>query len=387
MNSARGPAGGARRLKVGVSIYVRKGQQSLWENGIFQNCIFLTMLLQRVPTVSDVYLVVGGGDGDVTDAARFIDESPVPLIDMEQAGQCLDLMIEMSAQLDRGWAVRFCERGGKIVSMRVGNDYVIDVERMIFNKPHALLITGSPYHEIWTLPEYENTCVPYFRSAMRAPVRIVPHLWSPWVLERASRNLPQGKSFGYQPGRRHWRAGIFEPNICMVKTSHMPMLCCEAAHRVNPSLLEHVWVCNTLQLKEHAGFSSFAQSLDIVRHGLASFEGRFPAYQLMAEHVDAVVTHHWENAQNYIYYEALHGGYPLVHNSHLIGECGYRYHDFDCEEGGAALVRAFAEHDTNLGSYRQTAQAFLRTLDPADERNVQAYREAIDALFTGVTST
>jgi hypothetical protein len=107
----------------------------------------------------------------------------------------------------------------------------------------------------------------------------------------------------------------------------------------------------------------------------------------MAEHVDAVVAHHWENAQNYIYYEALHGGYPLVHNSHLIGECGYRYRDFDCEEGGAALVRAFAEHDANLGAYRQTAQAFLRTLDPADERNVQAYREAIDALFTGVTST
>jgi hypothetical protein len=387
VTTARVAAATARQLKVGVSIFVRKGQQSLWENGIFQNCLFLAMLLQRVPAVSDVYLVVGGGDGDVSDATRFIDEAPVALIDMEQAGQSLDLMIEMSAQLDCAWAVRFRERGGKIVSMRVGNDYVIDIERMIFNRPHALLITGSPYHEIWTLPEYEHTCVPYYRSAMRAPVRIVPHLWSPWVLERASKSLPKERKFGYQPGRRRWRAGIFEPNICMVKTSHLPMLCCEAAHRENPDLLEHVWVCNTLKLKEHAGFNSFAQSLDIVRHGLASFEGRFPAYQLMAESVDAVVTHHWENAQNYIYYEALHGGYPLIHNSHMIGDCGYRYHDFDCEEGAAALLRAFAEHDSNLDTYCRTAQAFLRTLDPAYERNVQVYREAIDALFTGVTST
>ncbi len=58
----------------------------------------------------------------------------------------------MSAQLSRDWAVGFRERGGKIVTMRVGNDYVIDIERMIFNKQHGLLIAGTPYDEIWTLP-------------------------------------------------------------------------------------------------------------------------------------------------------------------------------------------------------------------------------------------
>jgi hypothetical protein len=30
-----------------VSIYVRKGEQSLWENGIYQNCLFLVMLLVK----------------------------------------------------------------------------------------------------------------------------------------------------------------------------------------------------------------------------------------------------------------------------------------------------------------------------------------------------
>ena len=28
-----------RKLRVGVSIFVRKGEQSVWENGIYQNCI------------------------------------------------------------------------------------------------------------------------------------------------------------------------------------------------------------------------------------------------------------------------------------------------------------------------------------------------------------
>lgn len=37
------------------------------------------------------------------------------------------------------------------IAAHVGNDYVIDIERMIFNKPHAHLMSGSPYDEIWTV--------------------------------------------------------------------------------------------------------------------------------------------------------------------------------------------------------------------------------------------
>lgn len=217
--------------------------------------------------------------------------------------------------------------------MRVGNDYVIDIERMIFDKPHGLLVTGAPYHAVWTLAEYETTCVPYFASTFRAPVTVVPHLWSPLMLERSIARLDESAHFGYRPGRRRWRVGIFEPNICMVKTSHLPLLCCEAAHRADADVLEHAFAYNTFHLKEQATFSAFALSLDIVRHGIASFEGRFPLWQSLSTDVDAVVSHHWENGQNYVYYEALYGGYPLIHNSHLIGDCGYRYHGFDCKEG------------------------------------------------------
>jgi hypothetical protein len=135
-------------------------------------------------------------------------------------------------------------------------------------------------------------------------------------------------------------------------------------------------------------FIALMNQLDIVRnhkavfkHGLGNFEGRFPFAQIVPSAVDAVVSHQWEIPQNYVYYEALYGGYPLIHNSHLIGDCGYRYHDFDCEEGGRALLRAFAEHDANLDSYRATAKKFLHTLDPENEQNVRTYTEAIEAVY------
>ncbi|SAL85189.1 hypothetical protein AWB74_07202 [Caballeronia arvi] len=369
------------RLNVGVSIYIRKGEQSLWENGIFQNCLYLVMLLMRSPRVKATYLVMGGGDGGPEDAKRFLADSPVPLIDMETASTKLDLMIEMSAQLNREWSVKFRERGGKIVTMRVGNDYVIDIERMVFNLQHALLISGAPYDEVWTLPEYEDSCAPYFETLFRAPVKLMPHLWSPLVLDREAAKLPPEFKFGYQPRRQRWRIGIFEPNVCMVKTSYIPLLACEMAHRENADMIERVYAYNTLKLKEHSAFVGFAQSLNLVKHGLAFFEGRFPFAQIVPRSVDAVVSHHWENAQNYVYYEALYGGYPLIHNSHLIGGCGYRYHDFDCEEGGHALRRAFAEHDENLDNYKATASAFLHTLDPESEANVRIYTEAIESLY------
>jgi hypothetical protein len=372
------------KLRVGISIFVRKGSQSVWENGIFQNCFFLATLLNRSSLVKEVYLVAGGGDGRASDGGDFLADSPVPVIDMDSAAASrLDVMIEMSAQLNREWIVAFRANGGRVASMRVGNDYVIDNERMVFGQPHALLISGAPYDAVWTLAEYERTCVPYFATTFRAPVRVVPHLWSPTILEREVARLPEGKRFGYQSGRARWRAGIFEPNICMVKTSFVPMLVCEAAHRTDREMLEHVWIYNTLQMKEHVSFHGFAMSLDIVKHGLASFEGRFPLCRVVASDVDVLVTHHWENSQNYVYYEALYGGYPLIHNSPLLGDCGYRYHDFDCEEGGRALQRAFAEHDAELPGYREAARTFLATLDPDNEANVRAYDEALLALYSG----
>lgn len=369
------------RLRVGVSIYVRKDRQSIWENGIFQNCIFLVMLLMRSPRISQTYLVAGGGDGTPDDARVFLADAPVPIIDMAAASTMLDVMIEMSAQLDSAWVVNFRERGGKVVSMRVGNDYVIDIERMIFELPPGMLVSGAPYDEVWTLPQYETTCAPYYRSVMRAPVRTMPHLWSPMLLQREAARLPPGRTFGYQPGRRRWRLGIFEPNICMVKTSHIPLLSCESAHRSHPDLTERVWAYNTRQMVEHPTFQQFAKELDIVRHGLVSFEVRYPFCQVVAADVDAIVAHHWENAQNYLYYEALFGGYPLIHNSGLIGDCGYRYRDFDCEDGGAAISRAYTHHDENLASYRHDAARLLAELDPESEANVHVYTEALCALY------
>ncbi|MBY4767388.1 DUF2827 domain-containing protein [Burkholderia ambifaria] len=365
------------KLNVGVTIYLRKGQQSIWENGIFQNCYFLAMLLNQAPNIESVYLV-NGGDGDPASAAQFLEFAPVPVIDLDTARQKLDVIIELSAQLNPDWARAFHEKGGRVIGMRVANDYVIDIERMMFALPHGMLVSGTPYSAIWTLPAFEKTCASYYETALRAPVTAMQHLWSPAFVERATDG-----GFGYQAGRSRWRIAVLEPNICMVKTSHIPMLVADLAHRQQPDLIEYLRVFNTIQLKSDAQFVGFARSLDLVLQGRATFEPRLPVHEILTRQADAIVSHTWENTQNYIYYEALHGGYPLIHNSDLLRGCGYRYEGFDCEDGALALREAFAVHDASLNDYKAKARGILATLDPLAPANVEQYSAAIAAAVSG----
>lgn len=324
--------------------------------------------------------MVSGG-GSVADPQMMLDEWNVPLLTQDEAMQRCDVVIEMSAQFNIDWITAFRQRGGKVVTMRVGNDYVIDIERAIFDKPSGFLFSGATYDGVWTIPEFEHSCLHYYQTGLRAPVTVLPHLWHPVLFDKARSTLGAGLSFGYQPGRPRWRVVMFEPNICMVKTSIIPMLIAEEAYRTKPDFLEYVRVCNTLHMKEHTTFVHFARSLDIVAHGLTTFEGRFAVYEFMAAHGDAVVSHTWENAQNYLYYELLYGGYPLIHNSPYLGKAGYFYPDFDCQEGGGALLDAFSKHDENFDAYREEARHVLDDVSINNPKNIAAYTEAISVLY------
>ena len=369
-----------RKLRVGVTIHIRDGQQSIWENGIFQNCVFLVQLFNLSPEVEKAVLVNGSGAKDVHPSMIF-SEVGVEMIDLSKALDTLDVVIEMSSQVPEDWLAKFRTRGGRIAWMRCGNDYVIDIERAMYGLPPGGLCSAKKYDAVWTLPEYEHSCTDYFAITTRAPVKIVPHLWTPEFFNKGIATLPAGLRFGYQPGKPRWRVCCFEPNMCMVKTCITPMLVCEEAYRKAPQRFEFIRICNTLKAKENPGFVRFARFLDIVNYGVASFEGRFSVYEYMAHFGDCIVSHHWENGQNYLYYEALYGGYPLVHNSEFIRDLGYFYPDFDSQVGGEALVRAFESHDKNLDSYKTKSAEFLKTLDIHHRPNIEAYSNELISLY------
>lgn len=131
------------RLRIGVTLFLRDEKQTIWENGIFQNCFFLLQTLRKSPVV-DWCCVIVSGPGDQAKASAFLKSAEAPVITMAEAMNTLDVVIELSAQLDADWGQAFATRGGRIVAMRVANDHIIDAERIAFKLPPGLLMTSTP---------------------------------------------------------------------------------------------------------------------------------------------------------------------------------------------------------------------------------------------------
>jgi hypothetical protein len=166
------------------------------------------------------------------------------------------------------------------------------------------------------------------------------------------------------------------------------MLVCELAYREKPELIDAVWVTNTDGLRDQLTFQRFHHALDIGHRRAAdgkhvcSCESRYNLVWFQSEHADAVVSWQWENALNYAYYETLYGHYPLVHNSPMLpDDVGYRYHGFDAHHGAMVLLHALQYHDERAEEYNASADAFLETVHPGYQPNIDAHTEAIDALW------
>jgi Protein of unknown function (DUF2827) len=232
------------------------------------------------------------------------------------------------------------------------------------------------YHAVWLTPQHWHTYRGWAQTIYRCPVQQIQQVWEPLVIHalRAESDFP----FGYQPGKSKWRVGIMDPNITVMKTSHLPMLVCEAAFRQRPEIFKAIYVTNGMAHADNAHFVSFANAMSAYKAGIMTLEPRFVGPMFLGQHADAIVTHHWENGLNYLYYEALYGGYPLIHNAH-IRPAGYSFEDWNAEDGARALLEAKARHDDNLWPYRDASAALLESVRPQNPAVIAAHEALLAA--------
>lgn len=370
-----------RPYTVGITIWVSaNGDLGLFENGLRQNVVFLYNLFRAAPACRRVVLL-NHGESDQQVVPEGIPIRSEDIVRSEAVGEKLDYVIVLGAAIDAATASRFRAQGSRIINYKGGNGIVISMEAIIAQPPRQdaeRYFDRAYYDAIWMTPQHLRTYRSYCETIYRCPVYAVQQVWQPLFLE--SRLAHLSVPFGYQPGRAKKRVGILDPNITVMKTSHMPMLVCEAAYRKAKDLFAAIYVTNALQYLQHQHFNSFAGRLSCFRDRVATVEPRFVTADFLANHADAVVTHHWENGLNYLYYDVLHGGYPLVHNAEFLREYGYYYESFDAESGGVALLRALRDHDRDLDAYRARHRALFEFLDPTNPRTIAAHEALLEAL-------
>ena len=377
---------------VGITFFLRE-KESIWNNGGAQNCVFLLRLLRASGLVGRV-LAVNAGEASAPHPGLMLEKLGIEFVPIEQAVEQVDVLIEMAAQVSAQQVQRVHDRGGKAITYKFGNTYVIELERAIHKKSTGAIINGTKFDEVWTTPQHMHTCGSYWEAIYRCPVRCLPHIWMPTFVELAASELSTSPReidlpsawdgsrelmFGYKARAGAKRIGIFEPNANLIKTSIVPLLACELVYREQgKSAIDSVMVTNTLHLKGHLTFRKLVGSLDIVRDAVASFEARYNTPWMLAKHCDIVVSHQWENGLNYAYYDALHGGYPLIHNTRLLPDgVGYRYDGFDAHHAARVLLDVIRHHDTHRFEYEARAHAFLETVHALHPTNVATHEHAL----------
>jgi hypothetical protein len=329
---------------------------ALWSSGLIQNVVFLARLLHRLADVETVALVACGGQEGAHPLAETFG---LPCIEEENAAAAFDIVIELGARCAPAVVDQLRRNGGKIVSYMAGNVLAMNFEAVACHVPHGEILSTDGFDAVWITPQHWRMNRAYARMTRSDAVFEAPHIWAPDILQLSAAR--QGKRLFWNNARagEPMRVGVFDPNVNVLKTFHLPLMACEVAYRSRPNVVDRVLLFSATQLRELPHFIELCGATDIFRAGKLFVEERYPLTEMLGWHIDAIVTHQWENGLNYLYWDALYAGYPLIHNAAAIADVGYYFKDFDPQDGARALTEAFERHSAE---YAQTRPKVLEAL-------------------------
>lgn len=361
-------------ISIGFSEETIKQPFTVYANGIRQHFFILYDTLKNIDIIEDVYFV-NCGNASYKDQ-KFSSEitSDYKFVDLTEIENDIDLVIEMGMEINHNKILELKSKGVKVVGYGAGNTYVIHSEKFLFNDNKGDMANRNYlFDEFWTNEQHVNTCKPLWEAIYKTKVKVLPHVWSPKFIDN------EGLDLTFKGIKDKARVTIFEPNMNVVKTFVYPLLICEKLYESNPELLKHIYVTNSYKLKDKPTFRGITKSLKVTQNGIATYEGRFKTSNMLANYTDVVVTHQWENALNYLYYELLYFGYPMIHNSHLMKNVGYYYEGFNVDEGALKLKEAINNH--NIETYNKKSNEYLWTINPKNTDVIDIHKKHIENLF------
>jgi hypothetical protein len=367
-----------KKLNIGITIGLHHTAETLWNNGIKQNAVFLAEALNNCENVASTVLV-NTTDVPITDQLPW-DLKRWPTVTFADAKDNIDVLIELGGQIDPNATDYLKRRGARLVSYCCGFEYVHAMESILFNRPSfgENLFVNQRYDDIWMIPQVANISRPYFEVLRRQTAQVVPFIWSPIFLEARAAGLPHAGEYRPREGAR--RLSVMEPNINVVKFCLYPAMIAELAYRERPDSIELLQVTNSQNLIHCKEFVSLMNQLDIVRQHKAVFLGRFDTPTFLAERTDIIVSHQWENPLNYFYLEVCWQGYPLIHNATFCTDLGYYYSSNDVAEGAKRVIQAIDGHDSELSQYVKTQRSAISRFLPDDQNLVAEYTRLLDSL-------
>jgi len=274
-----------------------------------------------------------------------------------------------------------------VVMLVCGNNYMYDQEQFVAGiKGNRTSFLGkeAQLDEQWLIPSYHHA-IDYLEILRKKPTFVVPHLWSPEIIRHFAPRVikqPESSLFYDITKRKSSKISIvvLEPNQNLFKTAWTPIMASEKLYMENPDLIEYVYVFN-FPSNEHAYRMADGLSLG---PKLRKFERKSIAeimyfFNNQSESMPIFVSHQVLNGLNYLYYELLYYGFPLIHNSTELDGCGYFYPENQIKSCVEQILYAYKHHNKVVETYKEKAAVYLKRIDPLDSGVQKTFDQMITA--------
>lgn len=256
--------------------------------------------------------------------------------------------------------------GTKIIKVFLGNILNIDIEISTkmpeVNFPHHV---SGYYNLLLSSPHYNQNCS--YAAAINGSTNtesiVAPYVWNDKILKKSLANETRPTTWDHSIDWRHRNIVIMEPNLGFQKCFYVPLLIAAAFARNNPSWRGRIKIYNFQLVLRNKNFESNVYPLLGLDKSRLELHGRYPITHIMADNRDAVFIHHQiNNEYNYMFFELISQGFPLIHNVTSWKNYAYYYSTIMTEHHEstqATLYKVLREHKDMLPIYKAQYENLL----------------------------
>jgi len=366
------------KTKIGITIDF---QGSPFSNGIQQNSIFLSSLLREAGYKTTL---IFSDSSKIEKAVEFIKDLDFTTL-QNSFSQKWDLIISIGFGVEithfDTWSKMNPEL--KLVSYQCGNKFLINLERILFNKGdnsrpfhHSKTQRMTP-HQVWTIPQMEKTCYNIYQFIEnQEKVTVVPFIWSPEIIEKSFKL----KGYKDYTPREIKRCSVLEPNTSVMKNIFHPVISLEKNQKVNP--LKEIYLFGSNIISDSLPFHDFIKSTDIYLSGVATIEPRVAIHDVLNRYTDFVLSWQWENNLNYLWLDCIWKGWPVIHNGEMCSDIGYYYSSFDADECVEKIGEVINHHNDNLDIYLKGNSERILRFTEKNQNLIKQYTSLVEDVLS-----
>ena len=362
-------------MKIGITLDF---SSSFWANGLQQNVVFLYETLSRAG--NECYYL-------------FDKEPPHSLGDnhlgmsiwdvLDDKSEKFDALILIGFDLHKEMYEQFMFRNQdtKIIMVHYGNKLFNDMHYSVGPASDNKTAVTPPafVSQIWTSPHYESA-IPYYKTYYNTEeVYTCPYIWDSSFVQGEAKVLSQkGLDPFFNPERIN-KVCIFEPNITISKNCIVPFMIMQEFDYKFPNELStgSIFCCDKLRKKPF--FMDYVNKFPITKKdSFIYFNNRHGMLDAVSKFGNTIVSHQIENELNYLYFEALYLGLPLIHNSEALSDFGYYYPKNDIQMAAKQVKNAFLNHEEQLNSYKGDVQRLFQKHSPYNASNINGYMSLLE---------